>query len=158
MQQLVSIADFIKVAFYFAFTQAYFTALIAVAVLGVTSWTLLGYYSPFYGIMNSLLCITFVEYWKHQEYDLAVRWGVKGVSAIETKRHNFAHAHERTDRVTGEKVQVFPAPKRFQRQLLQIPFALIAALGLGTLIATAFGIEIFMTEIYNGPLKSVLVS
>lgn len=100
----------------------------------------------------------FVEYWKHQEYDLAVRWGVKGVSAIETKRHSFVHEKEKTDPVTGEKVQIFPAPKRFQRQLLQIPFGIAAVLVLGALIGTSFGIEIFMTEIYNGPMKSILVS
>lgn len=147
-----------KVAFYFAFTQAYFTALIGVAILGVSSWTLLGHYSPFYGIMNSILCIVFVEYWKHQEYDLAVRWGVKGVSKLETKRHGFVHEKEATDPMTGDKVQIFPATKRFQRQLLQIPFALAAAGALGALIATSFGIEIFMSEIYHGPGKSYLVS
>lgn len=45
-----------------------------------------------------------------------------------------------------------------QRQLLQIPFVLTAALALGTVIATCFGIEIFISEIYNGPFKSMLVS
>lgn len=90
--------------------------------------------------------------------DLGVRWGVKGVSAIQAKRREFRHEKEVTDPITGETVQVFPATKRLRRQLLQVPFAILAALVLGTLIATCFGIEIFLSEIYNGPLKSVLVS
>lgn len=52
---------------------------------------------------------------------------------------------------------VFPATKRMQRQLLQIPFALVSAIGLGVIIATCFAIEIFIAELYDGPLKSYLV-
>jgi len=119
---------------------------------------LLGHYSSLYAIVNGLWCIIFTEYWKHQEVDLAVRWGVRGISRIETKRKDFKHEKEVTDPITGEKQQIFPATKRLQRQALQIPFAIAAALVLGSLIATCFGIEIFISEIYNGPLKSILVS
>lgn len=86
-----------------------------------------------------------------------MRWGVRGVSRIESKRKDFKHEKEIADPVTGEKQQIFPATKRLQRQALQIPFAIAAALVLGSLIATCFGIEIFISEIYNGPLKSILV-
>ena len=100
----------------------------------------------------------FVEYWKRQEIDLGARWGVKGVSAIQAKRHNFKHEKEVQDPVTGETVQIFPATKRLARQTLTIPFALLSGLALGTIIATCFGIEIFLSEVYNGPFKSVLVT
>ena len=99
-----------------------------------------------------------MEYWKRQEIDLAVRWGVKGVSAIHEKRKEFQYEKEVQDPVTGETIQVFPATKRLARQALQIPFAVLASLALGTLIATCFGIEIFLSEIYNGPFKGALVS
>ncbi|KAI7057827.1 DUF590-domain-containing protein, partial [Hortaea werneckii] len=46
---------------------------------------------------------------------------------------------------------------RLKRQLLQIPFALAAILVLGTLIATCFAIEVFISEVYGGPFKSILV-
>lgn len=101
-----------QVAFYFAFTQAYFSALVVIAAFGVSAWVILGNFSIIYAIINSLLCVTFVEYWKHQEYDLAVRWGVRGVSAIENKRHDFWAEKEVTDPLTGEKVQIFPDIKR----------------------------------------------
>ena len=118
---------------------------------------LLSSFSPIYAIVNSLWCVTFIEYWRRQELDLAVRWGVKGVSAIHQKRREYQHEKEVKDPISGETVQVFPATKRLGRQLLQVPFAILASIALGTLIATCFGIEIFLSEIYNGPLKSVLV-
>ncbi|KAF2085021.1 DUF590-domain-containing protein [Saccharata proteae CBS 121410] len=146
-----------KIAFYFAFTQSYFTFLLFPAAFGFAAWLILGRFSMLYAVVNALWCIIFTEYWKHQEYDLGVRWGVRGVSNIEIQRKDFEHEKIITDPVTGEKVRIFSASKRLQRQLLQIPFAIIAATVLGTLIATCFGIEIFISEIYNGPFKTVLV-
>lgn len=147
-----------KVAFYFAFTQSYFAFLIFPATFGFSCWVLLGHFSLVYAVINSLWCITFVEYWKRQEVDLGVRWGVKGVSAIQEPRREFKHEKEAKDPITGETVQVFPATKRLTRQLLLVPYAVLASLALGTIIATCFGIEIFLSEIYNGPFKSILVS
>lgn len=119
---------------------------------------MLGHFSPVYAIVNGLWCIVFTEYWKQQEVDLAIRWGVRGVSRIESQRLEFKHDKEITDPITGQKVRYFPATTRLSRQLLQIPFTVGAALVLGSLIATCFGIEIFISEVYDGPLKSVLVS
>jgi anoctamin-10 len=127
------------------------------AAFGFASWVLLGHNSGVYAIVNGLWCVTFVEYWKRQEIELGVRWDVKGVSAISQKRKEFQPEKEIQDPVTGETVRFFPATTRLWRQLLQLPFALLASVALGTLIATCFGIEIFLSEIYNGPLKSVLV-
>ncbi|KAF1837039.1 DUF590-domain-containing protein [Decorospora gaudefroyi] len=146
-----------KIAFYFAFTQSYFTFLIPAAGFGLLSWLFLGSFSPIYGLASAMWCTAFTEYWKQQEVDLGVRWGVKGVSKIDVRKTEFEPEKSITDPVTGERVGFFPASKRFQRQLLQIPFALVAALSLGTVIATCFGIEVFISEVYNGPLKSVLV-
>jgi len=151
-------ANLEQIAFYFAFTQSYFTFLLFPAAFGAVAWLFFGHFSPVYGIVNALWCTVFTEWWKHQEVDLAVRWGVRGVSRIEQKRKNFQHETLITDPVTGEQVGIFPVKKRLQRQLLQIPFALAAASLLGTLIATCFGIEVFISEVYNGPLQWVLVS
>ncbi|KAL8956741.1 MAG: hypothetical protein Q9193_005814 [Seirophora villosa] len=146
-----------KIAYYFAFTQSYFQFLVFPAAFGFTAWVVLGSFSPLYAIVNGLWCVTFVEYWKRQEIDLGVRWGVKGVAGIQEKRRDFQHEKEVRDPVTGETVRIFPATKRLGRQLLQIPFAILAALALGTLIATCFGIEIFLSEVYAGPGQSLLV-
>ncbi|KAF1953514.1 DUF590-domain-containing protein [Byssothecium circinans] len=146
-----------KIAFYFAFTQSYFTFLLFPAAFGTVAWLLLGHFSPIYGIVSALWCTVFTEYWKHQEVDLGVRWGVRGVSRIELRRRDFKHEKQITDPITGETVGIFPVKKRLQRQLWQVPFALTAALLLGTLITTCFGIEVFISEVYNGPLKWLLV-
>ncbi|KAL5398474.1 hypothetical protein PMIN06_005712 [Paraphaeosphaeria minitans] len=146
-----------KIAFYFAFTQSYFSFLLFPAAFGTAAWLFLGHFSAVYGIVSCLWCIIFTEYWKHQEVDLGVRWGVRGVSRIEHKRKEFQHEHITTDPITGEQVGIFSVKKRLQRQLLQVPFALAAASLLGTLIATCFGIEVFISEVYNGPLKWLLV-
>ena len=146
-----------KIAFYFAFTQSYFTFLLFPAAFGVFTWALLGSFSTIYAIVASLWCVVFVEYWKHQEHDLAIRWGVSGVSSIETKRHEFRAAKTTTDPITGEQQSIFPSIDRLQRQVLQVPFAVACILVLGTLIATCFGIEVFISEVYSGPGKSLLV-
>ncbi|KIW08047.1 uncharacterized protein PV09_00992 [Verruconis gallopava] len=146
-----------KIAYYFAFTQFYFSFLLFPAAAGVSAWLLLGNFSPFYAVFSCLWCIIFTEYWKHKETDLAVRWGVRNVSRIECKRKEFVHEKMITDPVTGEQVPFFSNKKRLQRQLLQLPFALGVALALGSLIATCFGIEVFISEIYDGPLKWLLV-
>ncbi|KAH5095576.1 hypothetical protein HBI38_030650 [Parastagonospora nodorum] len=146
-----------KIAFYFAFTQSYFTFLMFPAAFGFISWLIFGYFSPIYGVVSAVWCTVFTEYWRHQETDLAVRWGVRGVSKIDVRHRDFAPEKTVTDPVTGEKVGFFPSSKRFQRQLLQVPFALTVVVCLGTVIATCFGIEVFISEVYNGPLKSVLV-
>ena len=63
-----------------------------------------------------------------------------------------------TDPITGEDVKIYSPAKRLARQLLQVPFAIGASLALGSLIATCFGIEIFISEVYDGPFKTYLVS
>jgi anoctamin-10 len=147
-----------RIAFYFAFLQSYFTFLAFPAAFGFSCWILLGHFSPIYAIVNCLWCIVFVEYWKKQEIDLAVQWGVRGVSKIQRKRPQFRYENTTKDPVTGEEVKVYPPLKRLARQVLQVPFAICAALILGGLIATCFGIEIFINEVYHGPFKGYLVS
>ncbi|KAJ5618807.1 Acyl-CoA N-acyltransferase [Penicillium lagena] len=146
-----------SVGFYFSFLQSYFRFLIFPAVFGFSCWVLLGAYSIVYALVNGLWCIVFVEYWKRQEVDLGCRWHTKGVSAVQTKRRKFRPDKEVRDDSTGEVRGVFPMTKRIQRQLLQVPFALLAAIALGAIIATCFAIEIFISELYNGPFKSYLV-
>lgn len=118
---------------------------------------LLGSFSIIYTLINCLWCVIFVEYWKRQEVDYALRWQTRGVSSLPSKRREFKPEKDVKDATTGEVRKTFPTGKRLVRQLLQIPFALVAASALGVIIATCFAIEIFISEVYNGPLKSYLV-
>lgn len=145
------------VAFYFAFLQTYFQFLLFPAAFGFGAWLVLGQFSGFYAIVNCLWCVVFFEYWKKKEVDLAVEWGVRGVSRIQHPRSQFQYDREAHDPVTGEVIKIYSPIKRLQMQLLQLPFAL-ACLGiLGSLILSCFSIEIFISEVYNGPFKQYLV-
>ncbi|KAI9050372.1 hypothetical protein LZ554_005537 [Drepanopeziza brunnea f. sp. 'monogermtubi'] len=146
-----------KIAFYFSFLQSYFLFLTFPAGFGFCAWLLLPKFSPIYAVVNALWTIVFVEYWKKQETDLAVQWGVRGVSKIQRKRPAFQHENIVRDPITGEDVKIYSPVKRLSKQLLQVPFAIGAALILGSLIATCFGIEIFISEVYDGPFKTYLV-
>ncbi len=64
-----------KIAFYFAFLQAYSSFLLFPAAFGFGAWMLLGQYSWLYGIVNCLWSVVFFEYWKKKEEDLAVPVG-----------------------------------------------------------------------------------
>ncbi|KAI9770010.1 MAG: hypothetical protein M1840_003721 [Geoglossum simile] len=146
-----------KIAFYFAFLQAYAFFLVFPAIVGAIARYCLPQFSLIYAIAIGLWSAVFIEYWQRQEVDLAVRWGARGVSSIQHSRPEFKYEEEVSDKVTGEKVRVFSPRKRLMRQLLQVPFAILAVAVLGGLIATCFGIEIFISEVYNGPLKWLLV-
>lgn len=147
-----------SVAFYFAFVQSYFRFLIFPTAIGASSWLLLGQFSFFYALVNCLWSVVFFEYWKKKEVDLAVQWGVRGVSKIQHPRPQFQWEYEAEDGVTGEPVKVYPPLKRLRTQLLQIPFALTCIAVLGGLVVTCNSLEIFINEVYNGPGKQYLVS
>ncbi|PKY05745.1 DUF590-domain-containing protein [Aspergillus campestris IBT 28561] len=146
-----------SVGFYFSFLQCYFRFLLFPAAFGFSCWLLLGSFSIIYTVVNALWCIIFIEYWKRQEEDLSCRWQTKGVSAVREKRREFKPEKEVYDASTGETRGTFPTVKRTFRQLLQVPFAVLVTVALGLIIATCFAIEIFISEVYNGPLKTYLV-
>ena len=148
----------IQVAYYFAFLQFYFMFLIFPAVFGIFCWLFLGHFSPVYAIGNCLWAVVFVECWKRKEVDLGVSWSVHGVGAVKSKNPRFLPEKLGEDPITGELVHTFPTTKRLLRQSLQIPFGVVASVVLGALIALCFAIEIFIEEVYDGPMKSILVS
>ena len=105
----------------------------------------------------SMWSVIFIEYWKRQELELSVRWGVKNVGTLEHKRREFMPEKVHKDHITGEEMAMFPAKERFKRQMLQVPLGIASAIALGAVIITCYAIEIFISEVYSGPLKSVLV-
>ncbi|KAH7160867.1 calcium-activated chloride channel-domain-containing protein [Dactylonectria macrodidyma] len=145
-----------NVAFYFAFLGAYFRFLVVPSALGLGAWLLLGRFSSLYALLCGLWSVIFFEYWKKKEVDLAVQWGVRGVSSIQQSRPEFEWEHEAEDAVTGELVKVYPPLKRVQTQLLQIPFTFACVVALGSLIVACNSLEVFINEVYNGPGKQYL--
>ena len=145
------------VAFYFAFVQSYFRFLVFPAAAGFGAWMVLGQFSTVYANISCVWSVVFFEYWKQKEVDLAVQWGVRGVSAIQQPRPQFKWEYEAEDSVTGEPVKVYDPVKRLKTQLLQIPFALVCVTVLGGLITTCNSLEVFINEVYSGSGKQYLV-
>lgn len=147
------------VALYFAFIQSYFRALVFPAALGAGTWLLFGggQFSVIYALGSCLWCVVFFEYWKTKEVDLAVQWGVRGVSKIQMPRVEFVSDRVAEDPVTGEKKGVYSPFKRFGTQLLQAPFTVACVLVLGGFIAMCNSLEVFINEVYTGPFKMFLV-
>lgn len=143
-------------AFYFAFIQTYLLFLSIPAVTGVIAWLWLPRYSLAYGILTSVWCAVFLEYWKITEVDLSLRWGVQGVQTVKVTRPQFKHEKVYVD-AGGRTHHYFPKWKQISRQLLQIPFLLFAMIALGTAIVSVFAIEILISETYAGPYKFYLV-
>ncbi|RCI14066.1 hypothetical protein L249_8052 [Ophiocordyceps polyrhachis-furcata BCC 54312] len=145
-----------SVALYFAFLRSYSTFIVFPAALGFSAWLLLGQFSYTYALGCGLWSVVFIEYWKKKEVDLAVQWGVRGVSSIQHQRPGFKWEFETEDLVTGEPRKVYPYIKRLQTQLLQIPFALASIVVLGGLVVFCNSLEIFINEVYDGPFKQYL--
>lgn len=145
-----------KIAFYFAFIQTYTTFLIFPAVTGIIAWQFLPKYSLAYAILTGVWCTVFLEYWKIREVDLSIRWGVRGVNKVKINRSNFKYEKVVVDE-NGRTKHYFPKWKQIMRQLLQIPFFLLAAIALGLIISSVFVVEVLISEAYDGPHKFYLV-
>lgn len=146
-----------SVALYFAFLRSYFRNLFIPSAVGFAFWMLLGQFSYLFALISCLWSVVFFEHWKQMELDLAVSWGVRGVSNIQRPRLEYHWDYVTEDPVTGEPVKVYPPFKRIRTQVLQIPFALVCVLLLGGLIVVGDSLEVFINEVYSGPGKQYLV-
>ncbi|KAG6034588.1 hypothetical protein E4U40_003656 [Claviceps sp. LM458 group G5] len=144
-----------KVAFYFAFLQTYLMFMTFPAITGLIAWQFLSKYSLSYAILTSVWCTVFVEYWKIQEVDLSIRWQVRGVNKVKVNRPSFKYEKIIVDE-NGRTKHYFPKWKQISRQLLQIPFILLATLALGLIICSFFVVEVLICETYEGPHQFIL--
>lgn len=145
-----------KVAFYYAFIHCYSSFLVFPAIWGIFCWFYFGSYSIAFGVVNCVWCMVFVEYWKIREMDLSDRWDVTDVGTLKVNRIQYIGDQESIDPITGEVCKSFSARKQFLRQMLLIPFASAAAFALGSLIVVTFAMEVFISEIYDGAMKTYL--
>lgn len=145
-----------KVAFYYAFIHCYSSFLVFPAVWGIFCWFYFGSYSIAFGVVNCVWCMVFVEYWKIREMDLSDRWDVKDVGTLKVNRVQYVSDRVSIDPITGQVSQTFSTHKQFLRQLLLVPFATAAAIALGSLIVVTFAMEVFISEVYNGSMKTYL--
>nr|CDI55310.1 related to IST2-Plasma membrane protein that may be involved in osmotolerance [Melanopsichium pennsylvanicum 4] len=141
------------VALYFGFLNYYFQALAPAAALGVLLWLLGRPFSPVYSFGLVIWSCLFVELWRMKERKLAVRWGTLGVSQVDRRRHDFVPRATRIDPATEEPEEVFEWWRRELRVILSLPIVALFASILAATVTLMFVIEIFVTQLYHGPLK-----
>lgn len=141
------------VALYFGFLNSYFQALAPAALLGGSFWLLGRNFSPVYSFGLVIWSCLFVELWRMKERKLAVRWGTLGVSTVDRRRHDFVPRITRVDPATEEPEEVFEWWRRELRVVLSLPVVAFFASVLAATMTLMFVVEIFVTQLYHGPLK-----
>ena len=144
------------IGLYFGFLNYYFQALAPLAIWGLSFWSLGLPYSPVYSAGLVLWACLLVEVWRIKERRLAVRWGTAGVYRVDRRRDDFSPRTTRIDPATEQREEVFEWWRRELRVLLSLPVMLLFASLLAITMTTMFVFEIFVTELYHGPLKQAI--
>lgn len=141
------------VALYFGFLNFYFQALAPAALLGFSFWLFGKPFSPIYSLGLVAWSCLFVELWRMKERKLAVRWGTLGVAQVGQRRHDFVPRTTRIDPATEEPEEVFEWWRRELRVIVSLPIVAFFASVLAATMTLMFVVEIFVTQLYYGPLK-----
>ena len=133
-----------SISLYFAFLSSYTSFLLFLAILGLTAYFFFPPYSPAYSILLSIWSITFVEWWRIHERILSLRCGTRGSFRVEKRR-----------------IQYKPGMSWWVRELrvlASIPIIILFGGLLSALLTMIFVFEAFVTELYQGPGKQLIVS
>ena len=133
-----------SIALYFAFLSSYTYFLIVPAILGLTAHFLLPPYAPIYSILLSIWAITFVEWWRIHERILSLRFGTRGSFRVEKRRIQYK---------AGMSWWV-----RELRVIASVPVIVLFAGVLSAILTAIFVFEAFVTQLYEGPGKQLIVS
>lgn len=133
-----------SIALYFAFLSSYTSFLAVPAILGLTAHFLLPPYSPIYSILISIWSIAFVEWWRIHERILSLRFGTRGSFKVEKRRIQYKPGMSWW---VGEL-----------RVLASIPVIILFAGLLSAILTAIFVFEAFVTQLYEGPGKQLIVS
>lgn len=142
-----------EVGLYFEFAKFYITWLGYLSVFGA-----IGYlwhrkvFSLSYTFINLVWGLLFITLWRARQQQLVLEWGIQHCHRVDEHQQQLARIN--AGRPAAE-VQGFDA-RRFIKQLAFTPIALgfTAILVLYQLLC--FAIEIFLTDVYDGPFKLVL--
>lgn len=77
---------------------------------------------------------------------------------FQVDRREYHFEKEVKDPISGEVVRYFPKWKQVARQLVSIPFALVAFCILGALTTLIFGVELLISHVYVDEYKDWIAS
>lgn len=130
-----------KYAIYYKFVQAYVSSIGCLALAGILAWFFLGNFSKIYAAINIFVGITCYLCVYATERKLSNDWKLKNINNTEV--------------VKLEDAELLPTWKTLLRQFCFIPITTGSAFGLFLTQFACFLVEIFITEIYQGPFKSI---
>lgn len=149
-----------NVALYFAFLKFYLTWLVFPATIGLVNFGVFKYqFSVVYTFLNLIWAVFFIQAWKQKEKNYALKWNVKNIDASTLQINNTFFKSEllTEDYVTNKKThKYYGSYKRLFKKLAFIPVAVLFGVLLIAWQFVVFFVEIFITEFYDGPGKSVL--
>lgn len=144
------------IAFYFEFLKFYIGSLSILAVLGLVAKLRSKTLSLTYSFVNLIWGTVFWLLWKRRERYLANFWGVQNAHKIDEYNAELTSLNKDFERVSSYKHRDRHDGVRFVKQILFAPVALVFVAVLVSYQLGCFVIEIFLSEIYDGPGKIVL--
>jgi hypothetical protein len=111
-----------------------------------------------FGLFIVLWSVGFIELWRLRERQLSIYWNVKNISKARSKHNRFRGERKVTDQVTHEKVDFFPAWKRWLRRLMTIPILLLSISVFATVQVLIIAFQLLMQEVYSGPFHNHMVN
>lgn len=144
-----------EVALYFEFFKFYLLGLAILSVFGVVAFFRSKNYSLTYSFVSLIWGTLFLLFWRRRELYLVNFWGVQNSHNVDKYNAELVTVNKGLNKgVQKEKSRKDGI--RFVKQLAFVPVALAFVAVLVSYQLGCFVVEIFLSEIYDGPGKSVL--
>ncbi|EGW35210.1 uncharacterized protein SPAPADRAFT_133048 [Spathaspora passalidarum NRRL Y-27907] len=147
----------IKIALYFEYFKFYMLWLVSLSVIGLVSYfKVKKTYSLAYTLVNLLWGTLFITFWNRKQSFLVNFWGVQNCHLVEEHYSELAELNSRHEPKNDPAPQESRRYVLFLKQLAFVPIALGFTAVLVSYQLSCFVIEIFLTDVYDGPGKSLL--
>ncbi|CAK9435556.1 uncharacterized protein LODBEIA_P02830 [Lodderomyces beijingensis] len=147
----------VQIALYFEFFKYYIFWLTGLSVLGIAQYLKKSKtYSLSYTFINLLWGTFFIAFWHRREKYLSNLWGVQNSHQIEDHLAELAQINRDFENKSSYEHKSNSAGIRLVKELLFVPVALVFVAVLVSYQLGCFFIEIFLTDIYDGPGKQFL--
>ncbi|GMM32692.1 Ist2 protein [Saccharomycopsis crataegensis] len=153
-----------KIALYFVFLDTYLKWLIFPAIVGLANFIFFDKqkFSLPYTFLNLIWSIFFIQAWYNKEKNYSLKWNNRNVDSSSVSQVSNLDFKPSTTVVNYasfgnlKNFKYYPSYKRYLKKVTFVPIIILFAAILITWQLICFFVEIFITELYDGPLKSIL--
>lgn len=142
-----------EVALYFEFLKFYIGALVFLAIFGIMASVKSKQYSMTFAFVNLAWTVAVLLFWRRRERFLTNSWGLQNSHLVEEYEAELAQTDKSS---SSHAAKTKRDGVRIAKQLAFVPVALVFAAVLLSYQLSCFILEIFLTEIYDGPGKMFL--